>query len=380
MKKIIPYARQSIDSKDIKAVTDVLKSDYITQGPEISRFEKKVSRYCGSKYAVAFNSGTSALHAACFVTGIKQGDEAIVSPISFVASSNCVLYCGGRPRFADVLEDTTTIDPSGIKKAITKKTRAVIPVDFAGHPAELEDIRKIASRFGLAVIEDAAHALGAEYKGKKIGCGRYSDMTILSFHAVKHITTGEGGMVLTNKKYFYDKLIAFRTHGIMRDKAMLRDKNKGRWFYEMQSLGFNYRITDMQCALGLTQMDRLDVFIKRRREIAQFYKEGFNGIEDIACLGEKEYVKSSWHIFPIRIKRDRNKIFDKLLSKGIGVNVHYIPIYLHPYYKGLGYRKGLCPRAEKYYRETITLPLYPGMRYSDAKRVVEAVKDVVGNL
>ena len=265
----------------------------------------------------------------------------------------------------------------------TKKTKAIIPVDFAGHPAELAEIKKTASKRNIIVIEDAAHALGAEYKDKKVGCCEYSDMTTLSFHPVKHITTGEGGMILTNKRDLYDKLVMFRTHGITRENSKFEIRNSksaNAWYYEMQYLGFNYRITDMQCALGLTQMDRLDVFIKRRREIAQFYKEGFNGIEDIACLGEKEYVKSSWHIFPIRIKRDRNKIFDKLLSKGIGVNVHYIPIYLHPYYKGLGYRKGLCPRAEKYYRETITLPLYPGMRYSDAKRVVEAVKDVVGNL
>ena len=251
------------------------------------------------------------------------------------------MYCGGTPVFADVLEDTVTVDPAMIKSCITEKTKAIIPVDFAGHPAELEDIKTIASKHGLIVIEDAAHALGAEYRGKKIGSCKYSDMTVLSFHAVKHITTGEGGMVLTNRKDFYEKLVMFRSHGITKDKSFLINKNKASWFYEMQALGFNYRITDIQCALGLSQINKLDCFVKRRREIAKFYKKEFNGIQKISYLNEKKYVMSSWHIFPIRVKKNRDKIFNRLRSKGIGVNVHYIPIYCHPYYKRLGYKKGL---------------------------------------
>lgn len=378
--KYIPYARQSIDAKDIKAVIDVLKSDYVTQGPKVHEFEKKVAGYCGAKYAVALNSGTSALHAACFAAGIKPKDEAITSPVSFAASSNCVLYCGGIPVFADILEDTVTMVPSAIEKVITKKTKAIIPVDFAGHPAELEDIKRIASKRGLIIIEDAAHALGAEYKGRKVGSCSYSDMTIVSFHAVKHITTGEGGMVLTNRKDFYDKLIMFRSHGITRDRRMLINKDKGQWFYEMQMLGFNYRITDIQCALGLSQMDKLDNFIKRRREIACFYKEAFSDMEEVRCLEEREYVVSSWHIFPLRINKNRDKVFDKLRVGNIGVSLHYIPIYLHPYYEKLGYRKGLCPKAEKYFKETMTLPLFPKMSNSEIKKVITAVKNAVGNL
>ena len=375
--KNIPYARQSINSKDIKAVANVLRSDYLTQGPKAGEFERKVTDYCGAKYAVALNSGTSALHAACFVSGIKQGDEVITSPISFAASANSVLYCGGRPRFADVLDDTLTIDPHKIEKAITKRTRAIIPVDFAGHPAESKKIKKIASKYGLIIIEDAAHALGAEYRGRKVGCCKYSDMTILSFHAVKHITTGEGGMVLTNRKDLYDKLVMFRTHGITRDKGMLADKNKPAWFYEMQFLGFNYRITDIQCALGLNQMKRLDAFVKTRRKIAAFYKECFKDIKDIECLTERKYAKSSWHIFPVRIKRKRDMVFDGLRRRGIGANLHYIPIYLHPYYRDLGYKKGICPKAEEYYSQTITLPLYTAMLNSQAKTVVKTVKDLL---
>lgn len=375
--KHIPYARQSIDSNDIKAVIDALKSDYITQGPRIHEFEKRVARYCGAKYAVAVNSGTSALHAACFAANIKPGDEVITSPISFAASANCVLYCGGKPKFADILEDTIGIDPSAIERCITNKTKAIIPVDFAGHPAELAEIKKIASKHNLIVVEDAAHALGAEYKDKKVGCCEYSDMTILSFHPVKHITTGEGGMILTNKRNLYDKLVMFRTHGITKDRNKLVNKRNGLWFYEMQYLGFNYRITDIQCALGLSQMSKLDDFIKRRREIASFYKDEFNDTDGIMCLNEKKHAVSSWHIFPVRIRRHRDKIFDRLRSMGIGVNLHYIPIYLHPYYKKMGYRKGLCPKAERYYRGAMTLPLYPGMSDSEVKRVVKVTKRIV---
>ena len=283
------------------------------------------------------------------------------------------MYCGGRPIFADILEDTITIDPYAIRKLITKTTKAIIPMDFAGHPAELEEIRRIAVKNNIVVIEDAAHALGAEYKGEKVGSCSYSDMTVLSFHAVKHITTGEGGMVLTNRKDFYDKLVIFRTHGITREQSKFINSEKGKWFYEMQLLGFNYRITDIQCALGLSQMAKLDSFVERRREIVKFYKAEFCKIEGIKCLEERSYARSSWHIFPVRVTKYRDRVFNILSAKGIGVNVHYIPIYLHPYYKKLGYRKGLCPEAEKYYKATITLPLYPAMSGAEIKKVVNTV-------
>ncbi len=378
--KYIPYARQYIDKNDIGAVIKVLKSDYITQGPKVNEFEKKVADYCGARYAVSMNSGTSALHAACFVAGIRPKDEAITSPISFAASSNCVLYCGGVPKFADILEDTVTIDPYSIKKLINKKTKAIIPVDFAGHPAELEEIKNIADKYGALVIEDAAHALGAEYKGSKIGSCKYSDMTILSFHAVKHITTGEGGMVLTNKKDLYDKLIMFRSHGITKDNEKLINKKMSKWFYEMQFLGFNYRITDIQCALGISQLNKLDKFVALRRYIADLYKEAFNDVHGISCLAEKPYCRSSWHIFPIRIERYRDDVFDKLIAKNISANLHYIPIYLQPYYKKLGYKEGSCPKAEMYYKETITLPLYPAMSNAQIKKVIEVTKAAINKL
>ncbi|MFA4991103.1 MAG: UDP-4-amino-4,6-dideoxy-N-acetyl-beta-L-altrosamine transaminase [Candidatus Omnitrophota bacterium] len=376
---MIPYARQNIDNDDVKAVIDALKSDYLTQGPRVNEFERKAADYCGARYAVALNSGTSALHAACFAAGLKRGDEAITSAISFAASSNCVLYCGARPRFADILEDTVTMDPVSAKKLMNRKTKVIIPVDFAGHPSELEEIRGIAEKCGVTVIEDAAHALGAEYKKTRIGSCLYSDMTILSFHAVKHITTGEGGMVLTNRKDLYDKLIMFRTHGITRDKDKLFDKDRPRWFYEMQFLGFNYRITDMQCALGLSQMGKLDRFVESRRHLADCYRRALSGVKDAVCLAERPYSRSSWHIFPVRLKKNRDRAFDSLAAAGVSANLHYIPIYLHPYYKKMGYGKGLCPASESYYKEALTLPLYPGMSEEDVKTVVGAIKAVMGN-
>jgi UDP-4-amino-4,6-dideoxy-N-acetyl-beta-L-altrosamine transaminase len=379
--KYIPYARQDIDKTDIRVVTEALRSDYITQGPRVREFEEKIAVYCGAGYAAALNSGTSALHAACFAAGIGPGDEVITSAISFAASANCVLYCGGKPVFSDILEETVTADPEDVEKNITGRTRAVIPVDFAGHPAESEEIRRIAKKHNLIIIEDAAHALGAEYRKTRIGSCRYSDMTILSFHAVKHITTGEGGIVLTNNKQLYDRIAMFRTHGITRDANLLGREDAPRWYYEMQFLGFNYRITDLQCALGISQLKRLGYFLRRRREIAGQYKKAFGGIKGITCLAEKKYARSSWHIFPIRVKAEiRDRVFDQLTSRGIGCNLHYIPIYLHPYYKKLGYRKGICPRAEKYFNETITLPLFPKMSDSQVEMVIDmtirSVKDL----
>jgi len=379
MRKFIPYARQWINDSDIKTVVKTLKSDWLTQGPKIAEFEKAIAAYTGVKYAVAVSSGTAALHAACFAAGIKEGDEVITSAISFAASANCVLYCGGKPVFADIQQDTWNIDPREIEKKITRKTKAIIPVDFAGQPADLDEINKIARRHKLVVIEDAAHALGAEYKGKRIG--GLSDLTILSFHPVKHITTGEGGMVLTNNKDYYQKLLMFRTHGITREEDLLT-KNKGHWYYEMQHLGYNYRLTDLQCALGISQLKRLDKFLVRRRTIAKQYNKVFKNIEEITIPYEKLGVKSAWHLYIIRLNLDkvkvtRREIFERLRQKKIGVNVHYIPVYYHPYYQRLNYQKGICPQAEKYYEEAITLPLYPKMTRSDVRYVIKTVENVV---
>lgn len=369
----IPYATQWIDDGDIEAVVSALRTTHLTQGPMVEQFESKVAAYCGSKYAVAMNSGTSALHAACHAAGIGANDEAITSPITFVASSNCVLYCGGRPVFADVQKDTINIDPEDIKRKITSKTKAIIPVHFAGHPCDMEKISSIAKEKGIKVIEDAAHALGSVYKGSKIGSCKYSDMTILSFHAVKHITTGEGGMVMTNDQELYKKLILFRTHGITRD-AEIMTKSDGPWYYEMHELGFNYRITDFQCALGMSQMKKLDSFIRRRREIVQKYQKAFSGIPDLVLPIEREGFRSAWHIYVIRVKEDRKAVFNSLREKGLGVNVHYYPVYLQPYYQKLGYKAGTCPKAEEYYSRAITLPLYPKMTDKDVEYVIDAVK------
>jgi len=374
----IPYATQWIDGDDIKAVSEALSKEYLTQGPAVAEFERAVSQYCGAKYAVAVNSGTSALHAACFAAGIASGDEVITSPVTFVASSNCVLYCGGKPVFADIEEETVNMDAAEVKKKITSMTKAVIPVHFAGQPVDMEKISGPAKSKGLTIIEDACHALGATYKGSKTGSCKHSDMTVLSFHAVKHITTGEGGMVLTNNKELYEKLQMFRTHGITKAPALLENKDEGAWYYEMQHLGYNYRITDFQCALGISQMKKLESFVQRRKQIAGMYDDAFKGSRSIGTVVQKNDRSSAFHLYAIRVRKDRRKVFDELRKQGIGVNVHYIPVYLQPYYQGLGYKKGSCPKAENYYSEAVTLPLYPKMTDEQVKRVISEVKKAAG--
>jgi len=379
--KLLPYGHQWIDEEDVKAVTEVLRSDWITQGPKVAEFEKEFASYVDARYAVAVNSGTAALHAACFAAQIKKGDEAITSPITFAASANCVLYQGGMPVFADIDADTLNIDPVEIKKKITKKTKALIPVDFTGLPVDLEKILEIAKDNNLVIIEDASHALGATYKGSKIGS--ISDMTIFSFHPVKHITTGEGGMIITNNKEYYERLKLFRTHGITKDKDKLLNYN-GPWYYEMQELGYNYRLTDFQCALGLSQLKKIDRIIQRRREIVKKYNYEFKDMPEIK-IPQINPVDSNpaWHIYMIqlsleRLKVERREIFEALRAENIGVNVHYIPVHLQPYYqKRFGYHPGDFPRAENYYSRAITLPVFPKMSDKDIDDVVKAVKKVI---
>lgn len=380
--ELLPYGHQWIDEEDISAVAKILRDDWITQGPRVDEFERRVAEYCGAEYAVAMSSGTAALHAACAVAGISEGDEAITTPITFAADANAVVYCGGRPVFADIREDTLNIDPEEIRKKVSPKTKAIIPTDLAGHPADLDEIKAIAEEHGLIVIEDASHALGAEYKGRKVG--GLLDMTILSFHPVKHITTGEGGMVLTNDRDYYERLKVFRHHGIIRDKnKLLRDE--GPWYYEIHDLGYNYRLTDFQCALGISQMGKLDRYLERRREIAAIYNETFSGMEEIIPPLEADHVKSAYHIYIIQLRTEllkvgRREVFEALRAENIGVNVHYIPIHLQSYYQQVfGYQRGDYPKAERYYDRAITLPIFPKMSDKDVKDVIHAVQKVISH-
>lgn len=382
-KNVIPYGHQSIDNKDINEVVKVLRSDWLTQGPKIEEFEEALCKYTGAKYAVVVCNATAALHLACLASNIQKGDEVITSPITFAATSNAVIYCGGIPIFADIQKDSVNIDSLEISKKITKRTKAIIPVHFAGHPADLEEIHKIAKKSNLQVIEDASHALGAKYKGSKIGSCTYSDMTVFSFHPVKMITTGEGGAILTNKKDIYEKLLLLRNHGITKSKIKFthfNEKNDGSWYYEMQELGFNYRLTDIQCALGISQIHKLDNFIAKRRKIVELYNSSFKSNKNFDMPIEKPDVKSSWHIYCLRLKDSTKKlkIFNQLKDAGIGVQIHYIPVYMHPYYRNkFNYKVGLCPIAENYYKRTITLPIFPNLSDTNVNYVINRVNKII---
>jgi len=365
----IPYGRQSIDEDDIQAVVDVLHSDYLTTGPFVTEFENAMCKYTGAKYAVAIANGTASLHAACFAAGIAECDEVITTPITFAASANCVLYCGGTPVFADINPVTYNIDPKDIRRKITNKTKAIIPVHFTGQPCEMEEIHAIAKEYGLIVIEDAAHALGADYKGKKIGS--VSDMTTFSFHPVKHITTGEGGMITTNDKELYERLILFRSHGITRNEELMT-KTDGDWYYEQLALGFNYRITDIQCALGISQLKKLDRFVARRRALVKRYNEAFANVEGIICPQQADGCNNSWHLYVVQVG-NRKDVYDKLQEAGIHVNVHYIPVYKHPYYQKHGYADVCCKNAEELYANMISLPLYPELTEEEQDYIIKNI-------
>ncbi|MEW6458899.1 MAG: UDP-4-amino-4,6-dideoxy-N-acetyl-beta-L-altrosamine transaminase [Bacillota bacterium] len=378
--RFIPYGWQAIDEEDIRSVVEVLRSDRLTQGPKVAEFEEALAAYCGARYAVVFSSGTAALHGAYFATRVQPGSEVITSPITFAATANAALYLGAKPVFADIEPDTANIDVTRIENLINKRTRAIAPVHFAGQPCDIDEIHQIARRHGLYVIEDACHALGATYKGQRIGS--LSDMTVFSFHPVKHIATGEGGAVLTDNPDFVHKLRMFREHGITRDAALPGSTNPETepdpWYYEMQHLGYNYRLTDIQCALGISQLKKLDGFLERRREIARTYDRAFAEVPAIRPPAQKPDRESAYHIYVVQIDwkaigRTRREVCALLRQNGIGTQVHYLPVYSHPYYRSLGYPPGLCPRAEAYYEAALTLPLFPAMTDEEVQRVIKAV-------
>jgi perosamine synthetase len=379
MPDFIPYGRQWIDEEDIKAVTNVLRSDWLTTGPMVEAFEKSVAEYVGARYAVALSNGTAALHAAAFASKICRGTEVLVPPMTFVATANSVVYQSGTPVFVDVDPDTLLIDPEKLKGKITSKTRAIIAVDYAGQPCNYDALHEITRNNNLILISDACHALGAQYRGQKVGS--LADLTVFSFHPVKHITTGEGGMVVTDSIEYANAMRRFRNHGIQSDH---RQRAKSRtWYYEMLDLGYNYRLTDIQCALGLSQLRKLPTWIERRREIAEMYDEAFANESCIRALRVVEDVFHVYHLYVVqlsieRLKVDRAEIFSSLRNAGIGVNVHYIPVHLHPYYKeNFGTSLGLCPVAENAYERILSLPMFPAMTNADVNRVIEEVKKVL---
>ena len=374
----VPYGRQCIDEDDIQAVVDVLRSDMLTTGPLVPEFEREFASFCGAQEAVAVSNGTAALHAAMYALGISPGDEVIVPAITFVASANCVAYMGARPIFADVDAETLLIDPSHVKALITPKTKAIVAVDYAGHPCDYDSLSAIASTYGIPIVADACHALGSLYKGRPTGV--LADLNVFSFHPVKHITTGEGGMITTQDGGLARRLRIFRNHGITTDHH--QRAGQGSWVYEMTDLGYNYRISDFQCALGKSQLHKLPKWIDRRQMIARQYDNAFKDFPGISPLRVSDQVSHAYHLYVIRIGEEaglkRSEVFDHMRQAKIGVNVHYMPVYLHPYYQSrFGTRKGQCPNAETAYEQILTLPLYSSISDDDVLYVIETLSKIL---
>ena len=377
---MIYYGRQDIDKDDVEAVREVLESDFLTQGPAIERFEKTVASYCGAKYAVAVCNATAALHIACRAAGLQQGDVLWTTPNTFVASANCGLYCGADVDFVDIDEQTYNMSVQELEKKLAssaKKPKVLVPVHFSGQPCDMEPIRRLAKEYGVTIIEDASHAIGAEYKGRRIGSCEYSDMTVFSFHPVKIITTGEGGMVLTNNLDLYEKLKLYRTHGITREPNLM-SRNDGPWYYEQIDLGYNYRVTDMQAALGCSQMKRLPEFLQRRRYLANRYSELLADLP-LTLPYQKADTNSAWHLYVVRLRENRtlsqkNRLFQEMKGQGIALNMHYIPVHLQPYYQKMGFKRGDFPVSEAYYDEAFTLPLYYRLTDEDQVKVADALR------
>lgn len=384
---MIPYGRQSISEEDIQAVEAVLRSDFLTTGPAVERFEQAVAAYCGAKYAVAVNSATSALHIACLAAGLTKGHSLWTSPNTFVASANCGLYCGASVDFVDIDHDTYNMGEVLLKEKLARAKQqgtlptVVVPVHFSGQSCRMEAIYDLAQKYGFHVIEDASHAIGGSYKGHKVGSCTYSDMTVFSFHPVKIITAGEGGMVLTNSADLYEKLILYRSHGITRNKRLMLQESPGGWYYGQLDLGFNYRMTDIQAALGYSQLQRIDEFVQKRHKLARRYDEALKDLPVILPAQDRDQY-SSYHLYVIQLKLDqisltRKEAYDQLQAAGIGVNVHYIPVHTQPYYQKLGFKQGDFSVAEAYYEQALTLPLYESLSYSEQDQVIETLRSII---
>ena len=377
---MIPYGKQYIDDDDINAVTEVLRSDWLTTGPKIEEFEKAFASLAGTNFSVAVNSGTAALHSAMYAIGIKESDEVIVPTITFAATANSVLYQGGKPVFADVDPSTLLIDLADVERKITSKTKAIVSVDYAGQAADYKNLKKIADEHKLYLIADACHAIGGSYYKKPVGS--LADLSTFSFHPVKNLTTGEGGMITTDNEEFYYRMKSFRNHGITTDHRQRAEE--GSWFYEMQDLGYNYRITDFQCALGISQVSKLPFWIKKRREIAKLYDSYFKDSKIIIPLNKMQYNCHAYHLYVIKIifeklSIDRQHLFQKLRQKDIGVNVHYIPVHQHPYYKKLfnNNLKNTCPNAEVVYHQILSLPIFPNLSKTDVGKIASEISTII---
>ena len=380
---MIYYGRQSVNEQDIKAVEEVLRSDFLTQGPAIERFEQRVAEYCGVKYAVAVTNATSALHIACKAAELSRGDTLWTSPITFVASANCGRYCGAKVDFVDIDDVTYDMSVDELEKKLVAggRPKVVVPVHLCGQSCDMERIYALSKKYSFTVIEDASHALGATYKDTRVGSCKYSDMTVFSFHPVKIITTGEGGMVLTNNQELYEKLVLYRSHGITRDASKMTKESDGPWYYQLIELGYNYRMTDIQAALGYSQMERLDTFVARRRQLAQRYDELLADLP-IRIPKQSADTNSSWHIYVVRLDKTRTskskvEIFEEMKKRGVTLNLHYIPVHLQPYYQAFGFRQGDFPVSERYYEEAFTLPIYYELTDEQQNQVVGALREVL---
>jgi UDP-4-amino-4,6-dideoxy-N-acetyl-beta-L-altrosamine transaminase len=384
---VIPYGRQNIDASDIAAVIEVLQSDWLTQGPLIERFEQAIAQRCGADHAVAVCNATAGLHLACLAAGLGSGDWLWTSPISFVASANCGRYCGANVDFVDIDPHTWTLDPAALALKLAEAARqgrlpkVVVAVAFAGQSADMRAIAALARQYGFTLIEDAAHAVGARYAGNPVGCGEFADMTVFSFHPVKIITTGEGGMVLSNRADLDRRLRLLRSHGITRDPSQMTEASHGAWYYQQLELGLNYRITDLQAALGLSQLTRLDAFLSRRRELAARYQRLLAQLP-VTVQQPQVQAESAWHLFIVRLQGDRiqrsqREVFDGMRAAGVGVNLHYIPIHLQPYYRELGFKPGDFPQAEGYYAQALSLPLYPDLSEAQQDHVIDTLRGLL---
>jgi UDP-4-amino-4,6-dideoxy-N-acetyl-beta-L-altrosamine transaminase len=378
----IPYARPDVTPDDIKAVMDVLQTDWLTQGPLQERFESAIAKYTGVRYAVGVSNGTAALHLLYLAMGVGPGKTIWTSPNTFVATANAALYCGGKADFVDIDPRTYNLSPEALAKKLKCHEKdlpfLIVPVHFAGQSCAMEEIRSLADAHGIAIVEDASHAIGAAYQGRPVGCCQWSDAAVLSFHAVKIITSGEGGMILTNRADLYERLIRLRSHGITRQPELFSQPNPGPWYYEQLELGYNYRLTDIQAALGLSQTNRITTYVARRAELVRFYNQALADLP-LTLPWQDPRGSPSWHLYVVqlaseRIKRTHGEIFERLQRAGIGVNLHYIPVHLQPFYQKLGFRAGDFPEAESYYRQAITLPLFPGLQLEELNFVVDQLR------